>query len=504
MSTPLVSRFARAAAIGLLMVFGAACGGSATSGPGPGDGGSLANAADASVDGSVDVAPPSDDAGGASDAGSDTGSVVGGPCDFRTCPQGCCDANGTCQMGSPTFCGTGGAACATCPSGTECLYNYHCECTPAACPSGCCAAPLGSNPAADKVCQAGTTDLACGTAGETCSDCVGQGQGGLCLGQKCAYPTPCKCANGCCDRTGQCQPGASNTQCGSSSNAYGYCVDCTPYGTQCDFQSCIAAGDAGVCNEQTCPNGCCDSNEQCQQGLTSTSCGNFGTTCQNCLPAGVCSNQKCTTPDGGRLCSATNCPDGCCDGAGRCQSGSEATLCGAHGAQCVDCTPFGDRCEAGACTAPDGATLCAQTCSGCCDPSGACQPGIADAQCGEGGGACTNCAALAAQLARAPIERSQTVQNRTANAELRVTSKLHFLRGIKLREGIHQPDDPGRDKVLNIHVLRKPFMNAPGKKTNNWKVFEQYSLLFAVERRSRYRCRRIPVACRTPASRPLV
>ena len=330
-------------------------------------------------------------------------------CDFTSCPLGCCDANRACQMGSPTFCGTGGRACSLCPSGTECLYNDLCACTASSCPTGCCAAPPRPAPsgAGDgapelaSVCRTPPSDVACGTGGATCADCAGQG--GRCVAGQCTTPPPCTCSTGCCDPTGQCQPGASNVQCGV---ARSYCVDCTAYDAdlQCVMQQCATVtGDAGVCNGQTCGSGCCDESGQCLQGLTATAYGNFGAACQVCLPDGVCASQRCLSAEGVPLCDANNCRGGCCDAAGGCHDPNDDTACGGAGTRCVDCTQLGDRCGwGGFCVLPDSGAAIAlppppnvlpPSCPGCWDRSGTCQPGLTDTQCGEGGW-CADCTAL--------------------------------------------------------------------------------------------------------------
>ena len=361
---------------------------------GGGDATSQANGEDAAIS---EAAPPGPGAGGS------------GVCNFGTCPLGCCDSNGVCQSGSPIFCGTGGKVCAICPSGTECLYNDQCLCTATSCPNGCCdhqPGPLGPEGGAfpGPYCAEGTSDISCGTSGVTCADCTAQGQGGSCVKQECSFPSQCSCTYGCCDKLGQCQSGSSDTQCGASGPGGGgdYCTDCTAYGLRCDRQACTGAPDAGVCNAQTCPNGCCDENDQCQQGLTSTSCGTYGTNCQNCLPGGSCSNQQCITPGGLQLCDPQNCA-GCCDATGRCRGGSDATQCGTLGTQCVDCTQLGGLCSFfGTCVGPDSGlannmppppNMQPMLCSGCWDLAGACHPGMTDTQCGQGGW-CADCTAL--------------------------------------------------------------------------------------------------------------
>lgn len=48
----------------------------------------------------------------------------------------------------------------------------------------------------------------------------------------------------------------------------------------------------------------------------------------------------------------------------------------------------------GVCATPDGKELCAQSCNGCCDMNGECQPGFTDNQCGELGSTCLDCTGL--------------------------------------------------------------------------------------------------------------
>ncbi|MGA7120879.1 MAG: hypothetical protein WBY94_12320 [Polyangiaceae bacterium] len=316
-----------------------------------------------------------------------------GVCNFSNCPLGCCDTSGHCQSGSPSFCGTGGSACATCPSGTECLYNEECVCTANSCPSGCCAAQPGRlaqlAPDAGPFCVAGTSDTSCGLAGADCADCTGQGQGASCVGQKCVSLPWCTCTSGCCDPQGHCHPGSLDTQCGGSNNSGSYCVDCTTSGWVCSQQMCTPP-PATACNATTCPTGCCDQNDQCQPGASSLACGSAGANCQVCLPGGVCDNQECVTADGGALCNGNNC-HGCCDATGVCRSGGDVTACGVNGILCADCTHVGGQCSYGLCAGFDAASSCMEFCIGCCDTSGVCHPGTTDTQCGFQ--ACADCTA---------------------------------------------------------------------------------------------------------------
>jgi len=307
------------------------------------------------------------------------------PCSGITCPLGCCDANGVCQTGGfANTCGENGTACVTCPPGTTCLEGRRCACDPQSCPNGCCSG---------QVCMPGNADNQCGNGGAQCLDCTGGVPAVSCIAQACDFPPPCNCGDGCCDANGQCQPGASNTACGLAGS---YCQDCTQSGGVCDQEGCAVGLDGGVCNQATCPNGCCDSNEQCQQGVTGAACGNFGTLCTNCLSSDqLCTKQLCITPgDAAPPCNPDNCPNGCCDPSGNCyvEGTFDDLSCGTGGTRCLDCTTTGTSCQGGECTALDGDVPCSQSCAGCCDTQGNCQPGFADTECGQVGALCQNCA----------------------------------------------------------------------------------------------------------------
>jgi hypothetical protein len=354
---------------------------------------------------------------------------------------GCC-VDGTCFPGNlPTDCGSGGQACQQCGAqlcaaqqcvaaacgpancsgccmGTQCIPGEgggaSCDggtapCDGTTCPNGCCDG--------NGVCQLGTSNTTCGNGGDFCDNCstmfggFGGGSGGrgggpipfggpfVCINQGCTLPPPCACSTGCCDATGACQPGASNSACGQS---FSSCQDCTQSATQCSNQQCGAALDAGVCNAQTCPTGCCDVYGECQQGIASTVCGGGGTNCQNCIQSNeACSNQQCVTPaDAGQSCGADSC-GGCCDALGNCTTGGSDTQCGNGGRPCLNCAGLGGTCSAtgfpfefqppGTCELPDGAVPCSQACAGCCDATGTCQLGFTNAQCGEQGATCIDC-----------------------------------------------------------------------------------------------------------------
>lgn len=88
-------------------------------------------------------------------------------CSFLTC-SGCCDAQNNCiAPATDSQCGIYASDCKACDAGETC-HNGSCnnpdECDgdPASCPLGCCQ---------EGVCQVGTTQSACGDAGEPCEIC---------------------------------------------------------------------------------------------------------------------------------------------------------------------------------------------------------------------------------------------------------------------------------------------------------------------------------------------
>ncbi len=325
-----------------------------------------------------------------------------GVCQSGDSPTACGVAGATCQACSAgTECTDQQCSCTneTCPTGC-CVYSF----PGGGRGRGGRGGTMGGPTLPTATCAPGTSDTECGTAGSSCENCTNSGPYN-CVNQQCNIPAPppppppCQCTTGCCDSLGGCQPGASNTACGLPGNI---CQDCTqPPGGVCAGQSCSTGivDASAVCNAETCPNGCCDGSGVCQQGLTGLVCGGSGTNCQNCLEGNMlCSNQQCAAPDSGTACSPDTCMDGCCDPQGNCNLGDEDTQCGSRGGMCSDCTKLGDTCEffgvGYACTAPDGATACSATCQGCCDVSGACHDGFADTQCGDLGVTCQDCTSL--------------------------------------------------------------------------------------------------------------
>ena len=69
---------------------------------------------------------------------------------------------------------------------------------------------------------------------------------------------------------------------------------------------------------------------------------------------------------------------------------------------------------------------------------------------GLGDGAC-----LATQLARAPVERAQPVQDGAANAELCVALELDVAARVEAIAGFHQTDHAGGDEIVELDVARQ-------------------------------------------------
>jgi hypothetical protein len=299
---------------------------------------------------------------------------------------GCC-SGGQCVSGTAqTACGHHGGPCVDCTSlGATCTSDggvggacqLAATCGPNTCPMGCCDA--------NGVCQGGTLPTACGGGGASCQTC---GLHQPCEQQQCgAACSALTCPSGCCDSAGICEPGTGGRgMCGAGRRGGG-----------CPGPGCVSEPDGGSCNAQTCPSGCCDAADNCQPGVTGTACGTSGASCENCLfNDQLCSDQQCLSPldDGGPSCSVDTCPGGCCDALGACVVLATDQACGEYGSACIDCTQAGAHCNVGQCELPDGAVICEQSCSGCCDGNGACQAGLTDTQCGENGSPCVNCATL--------------------------------------------------------------------------------------------------------------
>lgn len=227
----------------------------------------------------------------------------------------------------------------------------------------------------------GGEDQACGTGGAICVDCTLTGQ--ECSGSVCIGPCVPNCSNacnggsdgcggsctvntctGCCDEQLVCRKGTANGLCGAGGEI---CDNCLATGLTCvdGDCTCVAScenacpgqddGCGGTCPQNTCE-GCCDEDNICVAGASSTACGEGGGACIDCTTTDlVCSSGQCVcmpdcqgkcagTDDGcGNLCSKNHC-SGCCDAALECLTGKIDTACGNNGTTCIDCTQQGQTC----------------------------------------------------------------------------------------------------------------------------------------------------------------
>jgi hypothetical protein len=110
--------------------------------------------------------------------------------------------------------------------------------------------------------------------------------------------------------------------------------------------------DSGVvqnsCEYGTCP-GCCTTAGYCEPfGSTDTTCGVNNGPCVNCTESGkICVNHQCQ--EQGDDCTFGECT-GCCDFSNNCQNGLSSTACGNGGATCIDCTISSQTCKSGYCS----------------------------------------------------------------------------------------------------------------------------------------------------------
>jgi hypothetical protein len=217
---------------------GAGTGTSSSSGvTGTGSGGTPGtDVADATVDGAGQPM-----GGTIFDAGS---SLPPGPCGPFTCPDGCCQSDGTCFVATAgavnTPCGSNGEACTTCAAGEMCFggcvrdLGETCSATNCA---GCCllASTMGNTISTSTQCADGTQDSFCGSGGAQCN---------------------------------RCSPATNG----------GHCVADSPSGGHCE--------DVGQCNATNCA-GCCLGNV-CAEGQQNVACGIRGAACQDCSDGGQC------------------------------------------------------------------------------------------------------------------------------------------------------------------------------------------------------------------------
>jgi hypothetical protein len=158
-------------------------------------------------------------------------------CNAMTCAQGCCDGSGHCQSGiTASACGTGGARCTSCTGNSTCDSQARiCKIPPPFCSSSNCRGCCSSG----NQCLMGTAAGACGSGGSSCQNCavLGAQCGVVGSSNGCVKPPPaCDSSNcqGCCDSSGQCQPGFLDGDCGQGGAA---CLDCGSTASTCDVNA---------------------------------------------------------------------------------------------------------------------------------------------------------------------------------------------------------------------------------------------------------------------------
>ncbi len=222
-----------------------------------------------------------------------TSCVDGNPCTSDLCNAGSCSnpprPNGTACLNSSGQC-AGGSCCTGCRSGNSCLAGT----AVTACGSGgapCTSCPTGT------VCQTPQCDGSCSLQnvknGTSC-----KGGTGACLKGA--------CCTGCVSTAGTCQAGDSTTDCGSNGGACQACSAGTCEDPTCTSGTCgvspVADGTAcdsgtGQCRNGACCKGCWDTSGrtgQCRDGDQNENCGTGGVLCQDCTTSSqTCTNGAC-------------------------------------------------------------------------------------------------------------------------------------------------------------------------------------------------------------------
>lgn len=128
-------------------------------------------------------------------------------CNADNCSDGCCDAEGVCQVGNPDdVCGLRGAACRNCSAQKNAMCTAgQCvpRCTPQSCPNGCC------DEFGDCRGFSAQTSFTCGRGGAACVECNARGgsytqscEEGVCCTN---FLSPCTSSAECCPGY-SCQP----------------------------------------------------------------------------------------------------------------------------------------------------------------------------------------------------------------------------------------------------------------------------------------------------------
>src|SRR5438552_19153482 len=80
---------------------------------------------------------------------------------------------------------------------------------------------------------------------------------------------------------------------------------------------------------------------------------------------------------------------------------------------------------------------------------------------------------LAAQIARAPIQLPQTVENGSANTKLGITAELHMLGAVVLVQRINQSENASVHQILQRNVAGQAFVDEARDVTNMRELFNK-------------------------------
>lgn len=126
----------------------------------------------------------------------------------------------------------------------------------------------------------------------------------------------------------------------------GLLVGCGDDGAPAPTPDSFVFPDRGNTNPCANCNGCCLNGQSCMPGNTEAACGFGGLACTVCGANELCLGATCQPQ--APTCSATTCPDGCCDAVSNSCKPSSDTSCGVGGAPCKTCGAD-EECKSGAC-----------------------------------------------------------------------------------------------------------------------------------------------------------
>jgi hypothetical protein len=235
-----------------------------------------------------------------------------------------------------------------CPSGYECQLGpdgRRGRCVGKTTGDARDTAPTGDAPIADSPLSFDVPDTTSGTGGSTGEDTL-SGRGGTASGGA--------TSGGAGSGAGGVTSGA-----GGTGGVGGTSGPVTGLGGVAGQAGAMGAGGQGSGGNSSCPvAGQMPCGNTCVDAQTdSNNCGGCGKKCD--------SGQRCT--GGSCICDETSCPGGCCSGKVCMAPGVQSTnACGKPGATCVTCSSGSISCSAGTCVCLDSYTLCPGP-DTCCD-----------------------------------------------------------------------------------------------------------------------------------------